>query len=321
LYDWYLDQLGIFHPQQIEFARLAVEYMVTSKRRLIRLVQEGHVRGWDDPRMPTIRGLRRRGYTPEALRAFAEMAGITKSNGVVEYQMLEYCIRQDLNRRAHRVMGVLHPIKVVLTNYPEGGVEMLEAVNNPEDPAAGTRTLPFARELYIDADDFMEDPPSKFYRLAPGREVRLRYAYFIRCEEVVKDADGRIVELRCTYDPETRGGSAPDGRKVKATIHWLSAAHAVRAEARLYDHLFTIPDLGDVEDGKDFLDYINPHSLQILSEAYVEPGLADAAPGAHYQFERLAYFCVDPDSRPGAPVFNRTVSLKDEWAKVQKAGK
>jgi glutaminyl-tRNA synthetase len=318
LYDWYLDQLAIFHPQQIEFARLAVTYVITSKRRLLRLVQEGYVRGWDDPRMPTIRGLRRRGYTPESLKTFAEMVGITKSNGIVEYQMLEYCIRQDLNKRAPRIMGVLKPIKVVLTNYPEGEEESLEAINNPEDPSAGTRSLTFARELYIDADDFMEEPHNKFYRLAPGREVRLRYAYFIKCEEVIKDADGRIIELRCTYDPETRGGNAPDGRKVKATIHWLSAAHAIKAEVRLYDHLFTIPDLGAIGEDEDFLNYINPDSLQVVSDAYVEPGLADAVSGTHYQFERLAYFSVDPDSKPGMPVFNRTVSLKNEWDKAPK---
>ncbi|MGQ9888868.1 MAG: glutamine--tRNA ligase/YqeY domain fusion protein [Aggregatilineales bacterium] len=318
LYDWFIANLGIYAPQQIEFARLNLNYTVLSKRKLIRLVTEGHVRGWDDPRMPTLSGLRRRGYTPEAIRAFAEMVGVSKSNSVVDIGMLEYCVRQDLNRRAQRVMAVLRPLKVVITNYPEGQTEWLDAVNNPEDPAAGTRKVPFARELYIEQDDFMEDPPSKFYRLAPGREVRLRYGYFIKCEEAIKDAEGRVVELRCTYDPATRSGEAPDGRKVKATIHWVAAAHALDAEARLYDHLFTRPDPNSEEEGLDFTAYINPKSLEVLTGCKVEPSLQGAAPGSRYQFERLGYFCVDPDTTDGRLVFNRTVTLKDEWAKLQK---
>ncbi len=318
LYDWFIANLGIYAPQQIEFARLNLNYTVLSKRKLIRLVTEGHVRGWDDPRMPTLSGLRRRGYTPEAIRDFAEMVGVAKSNSVVDIGMLEYCVRQDLNRRAQRVMAVLRPLKVVITNYPEGQTEWLDAVNNPEDPAAGTRKVPFARELYIEQDDFMEDPPSKFYRLAPGREVRLRYGYFIRCEEVVKDTEGRVVELRCTYDPATRSGEAPDGRKVKATIHWVAAAHALDAEARLYDHLFTRPDPNSEEEGLDFTAYINPNSLEVLTGCKVEPSLQGAKSGSRYQFERLGYFCVDPDTADGRLVFNRTVTLKDEWAKLQK---
>lgn len=321
LYDWYLDQLGIHHPQQIEFARLNLNYTVLSKRKLIRLVQEEHVRGWDDPRMPTISGLKRRGYTPEAIREFAELTGVSKANGISELSMLEYCVRQDLNKRAPRVMAVLRPIKVTITNYPQDQVEYLDAVNNPEDPAAGTRQIPFSGSLYIDQDDFMEEPANKFYRLAPGREVRLRYGYFIKCNEVVKDSAGHIVELRCTYDPETRGGNAPDGRKVKATIHWLSAEHALQAEVRLYDHLFTKANPDDTEDGKDFIDYINPNSLEILKYAYVEPSLKDAPVGSFYQFERVGYFSVDPDSTPEQPVFNRTVTLKDEWSKLQKSAK
>ncbi|HEX2622232.1 MAG TPA: glutamine--tRNA ligase/YqeY domain fusion protein [Phototrophicaceae bacterium] len=320
LYDWYLDQLGIHHPQQIEFARLNLNYTVLSKRKLIRLVQDQHVRGWDDPRMPTIAGLKRRGYTPESIREFVEMTGISKANGVADIAMLEYSVRQDLNRRAARVMAVLRPIKVVLTNYPADQVEYLDAVNNPEDPEAGSRKVPFSDTLYIDQDDFMEDPPNKFYRLSPGREVRLRYGYFIKCEEVVKDSAGHIVELRCTYDPETRGGNAPDGRKVKATIHWVSADHSLQAEVRLYDHLFTLENPDDTEEGKDFTDYINPNSLEVLITAYVEPSLKDAPVGSFYQFERVGYFCVDPDTTPDKLVFNRTVTLKDEWAKLQKSG-
>ncbi len=319
LYDWYLDQLGIFHPQQIEFARLNLNYTVMSKRKLIRLVQEGHVRGWDDPRMPTITGMRRRGYTPEAIRLFCDMIGIAKSNSTVDIGMLEYCVRQDLNKRAPRRMAVLRPLKVVLTNYPEGQVEELEAVNNPEDPAAGTRTVPFSRVLYIEQDDFMENPAPKYYRLAPGREVRLRYGYFIKCEEVVKDGQGNIVELRCTYDPATRGGEAPDGRKVKATIHWVSADHAAEAEVRLYDHLFSVPNPGE-DENVDFTGQINPNSMEVLSSVRVEPSLAQAQPGERYQFERIGYFAADPDSTDGRPVFNRTVTLKDEWAKLQKKG-
>jgi glutaminyl-tRNA synthetase len=320
LYDWVLDQLGIYHPQQIEFARLNLNYTVLSKRKLIRLVQEKHVRGWDDPRMPSISGLRRRGYTPESIRNFCDMLGVAKSNSTAEIAMLEYCVRQDLNKTALRVMAVLKPLKVVLTNYPEGQVEELDAVNNPEDPNAGTRKVPFSRELYIEQDDFMENPPNKFYRLAPGREVRLRYGFFIKCEEVVKDAAGNIVELRCTYDPATRGGEAPDGRKVKATIHWVSAAHALDAEVRLYNHLFDRENPNDESEGKDFTAYINPNSLEVIPAAKVEPSLKGAQPGTRYQFERMGYFCVDPDTKADKLVFNRTVTLRDDWAKIQKAG-
>jgi len=313
LYDWFIENLGIYHPQQIEFARLNVTYTMLSKRRLLRLVVEGIVRGWDDPRMPTLSGMRRRGYTPEAIRDFTERIGVSKSNSVVDIQLLEHCLRQDLNKRAPRVMGVLRPLRVVITNYPEGQGEELEAVNNPEDPEAGTRRVPFSRVLYIEQDDFMEDPPGKFFRLAPGREVRLRYAYFITCTDVIKDADGKIVELHCTYDPTTRGGDAPDGRKVKATLHWVSAAHALEAEVRLYDQLFLVPD----PNGDDWMEQINPASLEVLETCYVEPSLADAAVGSFYQFERQGYFCVDPDSQGGKLVFNRSVALRDTWAKVQ----
>ena len=317
LYEWFLEALDIYRPQQIEFARLNLTYTVLSKRKLIRLVQEGHVRGWDDPRMPTIAGIRRRGYTPEAIRAFADMIGVAKANSTADIAMLEYCVRQDLNLRAQRVMAVLKPLRVVLVNYPEDQVETFEAVNNPEDPSAGTRPVPFSRVLYIEQDDFMENPPDKFYRLAPGREVRLRYGYFIKCVEVVKDEQGAIVELRCTYDPETRGGQAPDGRKVKATIHWVSAPHALEAEVRLYSHLFTRPVPGGDEDGRDFLADLNPNSLQVLTGCRIEPSVANAVPETRYQFERLGYFCVDPDTQPGKLVFNRTVTLRDEWAKIQ----
>lgn len=317
LYDWYLDQLGIYHPRQIEFARLNLNYTVMSKRKLIRLVKEGYVRGWDDPRMPTIAGMRRRGYTAEAIRMFCDMIGVAKANSTIDIAMLEYCVRQDLNKRALRRMAVLRPLKVVLTNYPEGQVEELDAVNNPEDPDAGTRKVPFSRVLYIEQEDFMENPAPKYYRLAPGREVRLRYGYFIKCEDVVKDAQGNIVELHCTYDPATRGGDAPDGRKVKATIHWVSAAQSKQAEVRLYDHLFTVPNPGE-DEGIDFIEQINPNSMQIIEDARVEPSLADTKPGDRVQFERVGYFCVDPDSADGKPVFNRTVGLKDEWAKIQK---
>ena len=295
LYDWCLDQLGIFHPQQIEFARLNLTYTILSKRKLIRLVRERHVRGWDDPRMPTISGMRRRGITPKSIRDFCELIGVSKSNGIVDLQMLEYCVRQDLNKTAPRVMAVLRPLKVVLTNYPEDQVEEIEAMINPEDPDAGTRKVPFSRVLYIEQEDFMEDPPPKFYRLAPGREVRLRAAYFIKCEEVVKDDDGNIVELRCTYDPATRGGDAPDGRKVKATLHWVSAAHALEAEVRLYDHLLTVAEASEMDEDKDFIDYLNPNSLEIIERAYIEPSVKGAAPGTRYQFERLATSRVDPD--------------------------
>ncbi len=320
LYDWFLRELGVFAPQQIEFARLNLTYTVMSKRKLLRLVQDRHVRGWNDPRMPTLGGLRRRGYTPEAIRAFCARIGVAKTESTIDVQLLEHCVREHLNRVAPRVMAVLRPLKVTLTNYPEGQVEQLDAVNNPEDPAAGTRKVPFSKVLYIERDDFMEAPPKKFFRLAPGREVRLRYAYFIRCEEVVKDpASGEVTELRCTYDPATRGGDAPDGRKVKATLHWVSAQHAVPAEVRLYDHLFTRPDPDDVPEGLDFTANLNPASLEVLDCCQVEPSLADKGPEYRCQFERLGYFCVDPDSKPGRLVFNRTVTLKDPWAKIQKA--
>ena len=318
LYDWFLDQLGIYKPRQIEFARLNLSYTVLSKRRLIRLVREGYVDGWDDPRMPTLSGLRRRGYTPEAIRAFIEAVGVAKTESVVDVALLEHHIRQDLNKRAPRVMGVLNPLKVVITNYPEGQVEQLEAVNNPEDPSAGTRLVPFSREIYIERDDFMENPPRKFFRLAPGREVRLRYGYFIKCEEVIKDENGEITELRCTYDPATRGGYAPDGRKVRGTLHWVSAAHALDAEVRLYDRLFTKANPLDHGEDEDFTDFINPDSKKVLTHCKVEPSLANASPGDRFQFERRGYFCVDPDTRDGALVFNRTATLRDTWAKIQK---
>jgi glutaminyl-tRNA synthetase len=318
LYDWFIEQLGIHHPQQIEFARLNLTYTVLSKRRLIQLVTEKHVRGWDDPRMPTIAGIRRRGYTPEAVRKFCERIGVSKMDSTIDITWLEDSLRDDLNRRALRAMAVLRPIKVVLTNY-DGPGEKLEAVNNPEDASAGTRKVPFGRELYIEADDFRENPPKDFFRLAPGREVRLRWAYFIKCQEVIKDAAGNVVELRCTYDPATRGGNAPDGRKVKATIHWVSAAHAIDAEVRLYDHLFAKPDPDDVPEGKTYLDNLNPNSLEVLPSAKLEPSLASAKVGDRYQFERLGYFVVDKDSTPGKPVFNRAVTLRDTWAKIEKS--
>jgi len=319
LYDWFLDQLGIHHPRQIEFARLNLTYTVLSKRFLKRLVDEGYVSGWDDPRMPTLRGLRRRGYTPEAIRAFCELIGVDKTNSTIDISLLEHCIRQDLNRRAPRRLAVLRPLKVVLVNYPEDRVEEVECLNNPEDPSAGTRRVPFSRVLYIEQSDFREEPPKKYWRLAPGREVRLRYAYLITCVEVAKDPQtGEIVELRCTYDPESRGGQAPDGRKVKGTIHWVSAAHAVPAEVRIYDRLFLKPDPLDAEPGHDFTEYLNPKSLEVLEGCLVEPSLAEAAPGSIYQFERLGYFCADlKDSRPGHLVFNRTVALRDTWAKIE----
>jgi len=291
-----------------------------SKRMLGQLVDEGYVRGWDDPRMPTIAGLRRRGYTPEAIRTFCDRIGLAKRDSMVDIALLEHCVREDLNKRAQRVMGVLHPLKIVIENYPEDQVEELDAINNPEDPSMGTRKVPFSRVIYIEKDDFREDPPKKFFRLAPGREVRLRYAYFITCVDVIKDEDtGEIIELRCTYDPATRGGDAPDGRKVRGTLHWVSAAHALPVEVRLYDHLFMKPDPTDVEEGKTFKDYINPESLIVLNPCYVEPSLTQAKPGDIFQFERVGYFCVDPvDSRPGKPVFNRTATLRDTWAKIQK---
>jgi len=318
LYDWFLDELGIYHPQQIEFARLNLSYTVMSKRKLLQLVKEGHVAGWDDPRMPTLSGLRRRGVPPEAIRNFCERIGVAKNDSVVDLALLEFCIREVLNKTAPRVMGVLDPLKVTLINYPEGQVETMECLNNPEDESMGTRLVPFCRELYIDRDDFREEPPPKYYRLAPGREVRLRYGYFIKCEEVVKNEKGEVVELRCTYDPATRGGFAPDGRKVKATIHWVSARHALDAEVRLYDRLFTVPNpLGEDEEG-DFLKYLNPDSLKVLTHCKVEPSLGEAKPGDRFQLEREGYFCLDSkDSRPGHIVLNRTVTLKDTWAKIE----
>ena len=322
LYDWFLDALEVFHPRQIEFARLNLTYTVLSKRKLLRLVKEGRVRGWDDPRMPTLSGLRRRGYTPEAIREFCARIGVAKSDSTIDVALLEHCLRDDLNKRALRKMAVLRPLRVVVENYPEGQVEEMEAVNNPEDPGAGTRKVPFSRVLYIEQDDFRETPPPKYYRLAPGREIRLRYAYFVRCADVVKDAQGKVVELRCTYDPATRGGDAPDGRKVKSTIHWVSAAHAVEAEVRLYDRLFVTPDPEDVPEDQNFTANLNPNSLEVLPACCVEPGLKDAAIGSIYQFERNGYFCVDvKDSSPGRPVWNRTVSLRDSWAKIEKGEK
>ena len=319
LYDWFIEELGIFRSRQYEFARLNLTYTVLSKRRLIELVTEGHVRGWDDPRMPTICGLRRRGFTPESIRDFCDRIGVAKADSLVEIAMLEHCAREDLNRHAPRVMAVLRPLRVVIENYPEDRTEELEAVNNPEDPAAGTRMVPFSRVLYIEREDFMEEPPKKFFRLAPGREVRLRYAYFITCREVVKDEKGEIVELRCAYDPATRGGNAPDGRKVKATLHWVSAAHAPRAEVRLYDHLFSKENPQQVEAGQDWRANLNPKSLDTLPDARIEPSLAGAPPGSRHQFERLGYFCVDPDSSEDRLVFNRTVTLRDTWARIQKS--
>ena len=321
LYDWVLDNLEVFHPQQIEFARLNLSFTVLSKRKLIRLVEEGHVDGWDDPRMPTISGVRRRGYPPEALRNFCDRIGVAKADSMVDMALLEYCVRENLNKTAPRVLGVLHPLKVIIDNYPADDEEELEAINNPGDPSAGTRKVPFSRELYIERDDFMEDPPKKFFRLAPGREVRLRYAYFITCVDAVKDpATGEIVELHCTYDPATRGGDAPDGRKVKGTLHWVSAKHAIDAQVRLYDHLFTKENPNEVEEGKEFTAYLNPNSFEVLNDCKLEPSLADAAPASRCQFERLGYFCVDAkDSTPDALVFNRTVTLRDTWARILKA--
>jgi glutaminyl-tRNA synthetase len=318
LYDWYLYQLGLYHPQQIEFARLNLGHTVLSKRKLLKLVREGYVSGWDDPRMPTLSGLRRRGYTPGSIRNFCERIGVAKRDSVVDIALLEYCVREDLNRRAPRVMAVLHPLKLVIVNYPEGQSEELDAVNNPEDPSMGTRKVPFSRVVYIERDDFREDPPKKFYRLAPGREVRLRYAYYITCIDVIKDEHNEVVELHCTYDPQTRGGDSPDGRKVKSTLHWVSALHALQAEVRLYDHLFLNPDPASVDDS-DFKAVLNPDSLVTLRSCRLEPGLAEAKPGSFYQFERQGYFCADTvDSMPGSPVFNRTVTLRDTWAKIEK---
>ena len=317
LYDWFLEELGIYHPQQIEFARLNLTHTVMSKRLLGRLVKEGRVRGWDDPRMPTICGLRRRGYSPEAIRHFCSVIGVNKFNSTVDYALLEHCGREILNKTSPRVMAVLRPLKVVITNYPAGKDELLDAVNNPEDASAGTRQVPFGPELYIEQDDFLENPPKQFFRLAPGREVRLRYAYFITCREAIKDAAGRVVELRCTYDPATRGGDAPDGRKVKATLHWVSVRHAVEAEVRLYEHLFSKEDPGEAPEGQDFTVNLNPDSLEVVTGCRVEPSLAQARPLDRFQFERLGYFGVDPDSKPGKLVFNRTITLKDTWARIQ----
>jgi len=322
LYDWFLDELGIYHPRQIEFARTNLTYTITSKRRLLKLVRESLVRGWDDPRLPTLSGLRRRGYTPEAIRLFCERIGVAKANSTIDIAFLEHCLREDLNKRAQRVMGVLRPLRLVIDNYPEGQVEEFDAVNNPEDPAAGTRKVPFSRVLYIEQEDFREEAPEKYFRLVPGREVRLRSAYFITCVDVLKDEQsGEVVEVHCTYDPATRGGDSPDKRKVKSTLHWVSAEHALEAEVRLYDHLFNKEDPTDVEDGTDFRNYLNPNSLEILTSCRVEPTLAGAPPGSRYQFERLGYFCVDPDSSPGKLVFNRVVSLRDIWSKIQKQRK
>lgn len=319
LYDWILDELEVFHPQQIEFARLNMTFTVMSKRKLLELVQGNYVSGWDDPRMPTICGMRRRGVTPEALREFCKTIGVTKYNSMTDKVVLENCIRDHLNQVAPRVMGVLNPLRVVIENYPEETTEELDAVNNPNDESAGTRKVPFSKVIYIEKDDFMEDPPKKFFRLSPGKEVRLRYAYFVTCVDVVKDENGEVIELRCTYDPETKGGNAPDGRKVKATIHWVSEAHALDAEVRLYDHLFDQPDPEDLPEGVDYKSNLNPKSLQVLSNCKLEPGLKEAEPGSRFQFERLGYFCVDTrDSAPGKPVFNRTVTLRDTWAKVGK---
>jgi len=318
LYDWFIEQLGIYAPRQIEFARLNLTYTVLSKRKLMQLVRDNHVTGWDDPRMPTVSGLRRRGYTPGAIRNFCEKIGVTKQDSVIDVALLEHSLKEDLNKSAHRVMGVLNPLKIVITNYPEESSEELDAVNNPEDESAGIRKVPFSKELYIERDDFMEDPPKKFYRLSPGREVRLRYAYFITCTDVIKNEEGEITELHCTYDPETRGGNSPDGRKVKATIHWVSAKDAIKRKIKLYDRLFTVPEPEGDKEGKDFTEFLNPESLTVLEDCYLEPSLNNAKPGVNYQFERLGYFTVDPvDSNDDAQVFNRTVTLRDAWAKVK----
>jgi glutaminyl-tRNA synthetase len=318
LYNWFIEQLGIFPSRQIEFDRLSLTYTIMSKRMLRKLAEEGYVKGWDDPRMPTLRGMRRRGYTPQAIRNFVAAAGVSRTNGVVDLSMLEHFVREDLNKRSPRAMAVLHPLKVVIDNYPEQLVEEMDAVNNPEDAAAGNRKIPFSRVLYIEQDDFRENPPKQYYRLSPGREVRLRYGYFVTCTSVVKNAVGEVVEVHCSYDPATRGGNAPDGRKVKSTIHWVSAAHAVEAEVRLYDTLFTKEDPSQTEEGQEFTANLNPNSLEVLKTCKLEPSLATATIGSRYQFERIGYFCVDPDSTPGKPTFNRTVALKDSWAKIEK---
>ena len=315
LYDWYIEQLGIYHPQQIEFDRLSLTYTLMSKRKLLRLVQEGYVSGWDDPRMPTIAGMRRRGYTPEGIRNFCARLGVSKTNGITEFGLLEYFIREDLNRRAPRVMAVLRPLRLVIDNYPADQVEQMEAVNNPEDTSAGTRTVPFSRVLYIEQEDFREDPPKQYFRLSPGREVRLRYGYFVTCTGVVKDAKGEVLEVHCNYDPASRGGDSPDGRKVKSTLHWVSADHAIDAEVRLYDLLFATEEPSEIPDD------LNPNSLEVLKGCKLEPSLKGVQPGSRYQFERLGYFCADPDSTPETPVFNRTVALRDTWAKIEKKSK
>ncbi|HSZ03313.1 MAG TPA: glutamine--tRNA ligase/YqeY domain fusion protein [Terriglobales bacterium] len=319
LYNWFIKELGIFPSQQIEFDRLNLTYTLLSKRKLLQLVREGRVSGWDDPRMPTLSGIRRRGYTPEAIRNFCGAIGVSKTTGSIELAMLEHFVREDLNKRAPRAMAILHPLKVVIDNYPENQTEELDAVNNPEDPSAGTRKVPFSRILYIEQDDFREIPPPKYFRLSPGREVRLRYGYFVTCTSVVKNEKGVVVEVHCTYDPATRGGNnPPDGRKVKSTIHWVSASHAVNAEVRIYENLFIREDPNQTEEGQDFTANLNPKSLEVLTDCKLEPSLANPTPGSRYQFERLGYFCVDPDSKPGKPVFNRTVALKDTWAKIEK---
>jgi glutaminyl-tRNA synthetase len=320
LYNWFIEQLEIFPSRQYEFDRLNLTYTLLSKRKLLALVQNNLVSGWDDPRMPTLSGIRRRGYTPEAIRAFCSQIGVSKTNGTTQLALLEHHVREDLNRHALRVMAVLRPLKVTVENYPDDFVEEMDAINNPEDESAGTRKVPFSKVLYIEQEDFREDPPKQYYRLAPGREVRLRYGYFITCKEVIKDEQGNVVELRCTYDPATRGGNAPDGRKVKSTIHWVSASHAVDAEARIYDTLFSKENPSDVDEGQEFTANLNPASLEVLSGCKVEPSLRNAEPGARYQFERLGYFCVDRDSTSERRVFNRTVALRDAWAKIEKRG-
>ena len=318
LYNWFLEQLGIHHPRQIEFARLNLTYTIMSKRKLLELVKEKHVNGWDDPRMPTLSGIRRRGYTPEAIRNFCSQIGMAKTDSTIDIAFLEHFVREDLNKKAPRVMGVLNPLKVIIDNYPDDSFEELDAINNPEDLSAGKRKLPFSKILYIEKEDFMEDPPKKFYRLAPGREVRLRYAYFIKCNDVIKDKGGNITELHCTYDPETKGGDAPDGRKVRATLHWVSAKHSIKAEVRLYDHLFLKENPLKIEGSGDYKDNINPDSLKVVTDCRLEPSLAQAAPGDIYQFERLGYFAVDPDTTEANIVFNRTSTLRDQWAKISK---
>jgi glutaminyl-tRNA synthetase len=320
LYDWFLNELQVHHPQQIEFARLNLSYTVMSKRMLLELVEQGYVSGWDDPRMPTISGLRRRGYSPESIRTFCERIGVAKRNSMVDIALLEHCLREDLNQRAQRVMGVLRPLRVIIDNYPDDRVEEMDAVNNPEDLEKGTRKVPFSKVLYIEQDDFREDPPKKFFRLAPGREVRLRYAYYITCTGIEKDPEtGEVLEVHCTYDPETRGGDSPDGRKVKGTLHWVSAPHALKATVRLYQHLFTVPDPAGAGDGTDYKHCVNQNSLQTVTSCRVEPRLADAIQGVSYQFERQGYFCIDrKDSSEGSLVFNRTATLRDSWAKIEK---